>query len=124
MDPLKAGATAFGGFRVAYGLGLFAVPEKTAKNWLGPDIERGPTQVGARALGFRDAIVSAGVVGAVATGAPVRPWLAACALGDLGDIAATLKVADELPQGAGWKTALVAGSFAAMGIALAAAFDP
>lgn len=108
---------------MAYGLGLFAAPQKTAKNWLGPDLERGATQVGARALGMRDAVVSGGVVASVVAGTPVRPWLAACAIGDVGDIAATLMAADDLPEGAAWKTALVAGSFAAMGVALAAAFD-
>ena len=123
MNPLRAATTAYGAFRVAYGLGLFAAPEKVAKNWLGPDVARGPTKVGARGLGFRDAVVSGGVVAAVNTGAPARPWLAACALGDLGDIVATLAVADELPKKAKWGTVAAAGSFAAMGVGLALALE-
>ncbi len=123
MDALRAAATAFGAVRVAYGLGLFLAPQKVARNWLGPDVDRGPTKVGARGLGFRDAVVSGGVIAAVNSGGPARPWLAACALGDLADIAATLMVAEELPQKAKWGTVALAGSFAAIGAGLAVAVE-
>src|SRR4051812_50104266 len=76
--------------RVAYGAGLIVAPARLAKRWLGPASEHAPTQIPLRALGAREILLHAGGLAAALRGAPVRPWLAASAAGDLTDIASTL----------------------------------
>lgn len=122
MEPLRVAATAFGAVRVAYGVGLFAAPDRVARSWLGDSLSDG-ARVGARGLGMRDAVSSAGVIAAANSGRDARPWLAACAIGDFADVAATLMAGDGLPERSKPATAAVAGAFGMLGIGLALALE-
>jgi hypothetical protein len=77
MPSLRGATIAFAGGRLAFGVGLIAVPDRTASGWLGSDAERPPTQVAVRGLGARDIALSAGVAAGALGKGVVRPWLAA-----------------------------------------------
>jgi hypothetical protein len=111
------------GLRIAYGAALVAAPQRVTKRWLGAGAERGPAQVPLRALGMREVVLHALALGAALRGAPVAPYLAGSAAGDLVDIAATAARRAELPSGAAPATAAVAGGSALLSLALAAAVD-
>lgn len=106
------------GFRIAYGLALVAAPARMTQRWLGRAGERGPTQVGVRGLGMRDALVHAGALRAQLRGEPAQPWLVASIAGDVTDIAATAAASGEVPEKAPLLTALVAGGSALVTAAL------
>lgn len=113
MAPERIAALTVLGLRVAYGAALLVKPEAVTKQWLGPLRQAGPTQVALRGLGAREVGLHTGAIAAVLSGAPTKPWLAASIAGDLSDVAATAS-ADGLPDGAAWKTAVVAGGSAAL----------
>jgi hypothetical protein len=113
--------TGYGALRIAYAVALLAAPGRTARPWLGDAAERAGTTVSIRGLGIRDLVLSAGAVTAALGEGSARPWLAACALSDAGDLAATL-VADgsELPARSKPGTIMAAGSFGVAAALLAA----
>ncbi len=96
MERLRVAATLYGASRAAYGIGLAAAPRRVARPWLGDGIDSAAAQVGARALGARDAVFGVGIIATVNAKGDPRPWLAACVAGDVADISGTLAVADEL----------------------------
>jgi hypothetical protein len=116
-------ALVYAGARIAYGVALVAEPRRTARSWLGDGLTHGAARVGARALGARDALMSAGVLDALRRGHDPRPWLVALAAADVADIGASLADRRELPERAGPATALVAGTFSLCGLGLAAAYS-
>jgi hypothetical protein len=120
---LRAATYTLLGLRVAYGVALIAAPERLALRWLGPATEKPPTQVALRGLGAREIVVHGAAIAAVASGKPVRPFLAASAAGDLADIAATVAGRDGLPDGAAPATLAVAGGSALLTAGLAAAVE-
>jgi hypothetical protein len=123
MPVPRIAAIAVLALRIAYGAGLIAAPARLSRSWLGPAGAQPPTQVALRGVGAREiAVHGAGLV-AVLTGAPVRPWLAASAAGDLADIAATTAGRRGLPDGAVPKTLAAAGGSALLTVAVAAAVD-
>ncbi len=109
------------GLRVAYGVGLVIAPARLSARWLGPVEE--PTSVALRGLGAREVVLHGVALASALRGGPVRVLLAASAVGDLTDIAATIAARGGLPQGAAAATVLVAGSSAAISIGLAAQAD-
>ena len=115
-------AHAFAGARIVYGAALVANPRRTARNWLGDGLDHGAGRVGARALGARDALLSAGLVQALEREHDPLPWLVFLAASDLVDIGATVADRDDLPTHAAPATVAVAGAFCACGLGLAAAF--
>jgi hypothetical protein len=121
--PLRAATLALLGLRVAYGAGLIAAPERLARRWLGPAAGAPPTQVPVRGLGAREIVVHAAAIAAVLRGAPVRPFLAASAAGDVADILATVAGRRGLPDGSAPATLAVAGGSALLTAGLAAAVD-
>ena len=123
MPTSRRIAVAVLGFRIAYGLGLVAFPERLTRTWLGPAGERGPTKVGVRGLGARESLLHIGALAAALRGAPLRPWLAASIAGDLVDIASTAAARDEVPKVAPVATLVVAGGSAAISAVLAATVD-
>jgi hypothetical protein len=123
MSPPRIAAVAVLSLRIAYGLGLVAVPRRLTERWLGATAAQAGTQVAVRGLGAREALLHVGAVIAAVCGRPVRPWLAASVAGDLTDIAATAVAAGELPGGSVRATAAVAGGSALLSAALAAAVD-
>ncbi len=115
-------AHVYAGARIAYGLALVANPRRTARNWLGEGLDHGGGRVGARALGARDALLSAGAVQALRREQDPVPWLGFLAASDLVDIGATIADRENLPAHAAPATAVLAGAFCACGVALAAAY--
>ena len=123
MGSRSSVAHAFAAARIAYGVALVADPRRTARNWLGEGMEHGAARVGARALGARDALLSAGLVDALRRDRDPRPWLLALSASDLVDIGATVSDREHLPTRAATATALVAGGFSLCGLGLALAFS-
>jgi hypothetical protein len=121
MPSPPATTTAFALARIAFGAGLIVAPQRVASGWLAADAKRAPTQVAVRGLGARDVALAAGLVLAARRGEDARPWLAGCIACDVADIAATLAAGAALPARARWGTVVLAGTGAAIGIALAAA---
>ena len=110
----------YGALRIAYAVALLAAPARTTRPWLGTAPEQAGAGIAVRGLGARDLALSAGAVATAATGSSSRPWLAACAASDVADLAATLAAdGDQLPRRSKLGTVLAAGSFAALGAALA-----
>jgi hypothetical protein len=111
-------------FRVAYGAALLIAPGKVAGNrWLGPGAHQPAATVALRGLGAREVALHGIALSALATGGPVRPWLAASIAGDLADIASTFASREGLPSGSPAATAAVAGGSAALTAAVAASLD-
>jgi len=111
------------GLRVAYGAGLVAVPERLTRRWLGPAAGAPPTQVPLRGMGAREIVVHGAAIAAVLRDAPLRPYLAASAAGDVADIVATVAGRRGLPDGSAAATLAVAGGSALLTAGLAAAVD-
>jgi hypothetical protein len=127
-DALRRGATTVAAARVAVGVVALAWPALPSRPWVGTGEAGGdlPSRVFGRALGGRDLALGLGALAALrqadnASGAPgeQRPasaWVAAGALSDAMDVAASLAAWRELPRLTRW---LVVGS--AAGAALAGA---
>ena len=109
--------------RVAYGAALIAAPARLTRRWLGPAVDRDPTQVALRGLGAREVLLHAGGLAATVRGGAVRPWLAASIAGDVADIASTAAGRRGLPDGAATATLAVAGASALISVAVGAAVD-
>jgi hypothetical protein len=123
MSRARIAAVTVLGLRVAYGLGLVAAPARLTRSWLGPAGAQPATQVPVRGVGAREIALHGAAIVAAATGAPVRPWLAASFAGDLADIASTAAAGRALPARAVAKTAAAAGASAALTAGVAAAVD-
>jgi len=120
---LRIATLAVLGLRVAYGAGLIAAPERLARRWLGPAAGAPPTQVPLRGMGAREIVVHGAAIAAALRGAPLRPYLAASAAGDVADILATVTGRRGLPDGSAAATLAVAGGSALLTAGLAAAVD-
>jgi hypothetical protein len=123
VNRARSTATALLGIRVAYGLALIGAPRRLALRWLGPAAEDAPVQVALRALGARESILHTGAMIALRRGAPLRPWLAASAAGDLTDVIATAAGRHRLPRGSARATLAVGGGAALASLAVAIAAD-
>jgi len=117
---LKRLVIGYAALRVGYAVALLAAPGRTARPWVGPAAGDPAAAIALRGLGARDLALAVGAAAAVLSGAPARPWLAACAASDAVDLIATLAADSEpLPRRAKPGTAVAAGSFGAAGAALA-----
>ena len=111
----------YGALRIAYAAALLAAPARTVRPWLGDVAQHDGATVAVRGLGARDLALSTGAVACAASGRSPRAWLAACAASDVADLAATLAAdGSRLPSRAKLGTVAAAGTFAAIGAALAA----
>jgi len=113
----------FGLARIAYAVAMVVAPGPAGRPWLGDAVDTPGGRVAARTMVARDAILSAGAVGAALSEGSARPWLVALALSDTADIAATLADADGLPNMAAIGTVALAGTAALSGAALARAVE-
>jgi hypothetical protein len=120
---VRTAAAAILGLRIVYGLLLLVAPASVTKRWLGPSVQTAPTQVPLQALGAREILLHAGGLLALRSGAPLRPWLAASATGDVSDIVATTARRGGLPKHAAPATAVVAGGSALLSLGIAGALD-
>jgi hypothetical protein len=118
--PFRVLAALLAANRVAFGLRYLLQPKAAGSTWIGRRAARRPaTQVFVRAQGARDVALGAGALAALAGGgaSPARTWMAAHALADAADLAATLAVKDSLPK----RRSTFAATVAAISLAIAAA---
>jgi hypothetical protein len=109
--------------RVVVGAALVAAPTIVARSWVGDDGGGPAAKVIGRALGIRDVALGAGLLRALDRDQPARGWMAAAALADTIDAAATLLNWRDLPPvGRTLVLVLAAQSAVQMGV-LAATSD-
>lgn len=113
-------ARGLAGGRIAIGAALVALPDATARRWLGGAGEGDPgRQVAIRGLGARDVVLGVGTLVALRDGGDVRSaarWLEAGVVADLADAASTA-IAEDLDVPRAPTVALALGA-AALGLAL------
>jgi hypothetical protein len=106
---------------VALGLTALAWPWVPARPWVGAAADDLAARVFGRALGARDVALGLGALMALLAPAaetgPAAAWVAAGALSDALDVAATLSSWHELPRGGRWLVAASAGGAALTGAA-------
>jgi hypothetical protein len=122
---LRLGATAVAAGRVALGVTALAWPSVPARPWVGAAADGPAGQVFGRALGGRDVALGLGALAALSRPAgeseSASAWVAAGALSDALDVAASLSSWRELPRVTRWLVAASAGGAALLGAAGAAA---
>ena len=125
---LRAGVTAVAAGRVALGLTALARPSVPARPWVGGSADDLAVRVFGRALGARDLALGLGALTALARTAEepgsASAWVAAGALCDALDVAASLSSWRELPRVTRWLVAASAGGAALVGAAGAVAVRP
>jgi hypothetical protein len=120
---LRRGAVAVAVGRVALGLTALAWPSVPARPWVGAAADDLAARVFGRALGGRDVALGLGALAALQrpAGEPgsASAWVAAGALSDALDVAASLASLRELPRMTRWLVAGSAGGAALTGAAAA-----
>jgi len=118
---LRRGATAVAVGRVALGVTALAWPSVPARPWVGAAADDVAARVFGRALGGRDLALGLGALvalqGPAAQAGSARAWLAAGALSDALDVAATVSSWPDLPRVTRWLVAASAGGAALAGAA-------
>lgn len=122
MDPRLLARLLAGG-RILIGAALVAAPRTAGRRWLGDDADRAATEVVVRGLGGRDVAIGLGALAALEAGTPVRRWLEAGVLADLGDAAAMAVAGDDVPPASRLGTVAVAAGAAALGVWLTRALE-
>ena len=107
--------------RVALGVTALAWPSVPARPWVGASAGELTARVFGRALGARDLALGLGALAALhgpgADPGQAATWVAAGALSDALDVAASLASWDELPRLTKWLVAASAGGAAVVGAA-------
>jgi len=120
---LRRGAVAVAAGRVALGLTALAWPSVPARPWVGAAADDVAARVFGRALGARDVALGLGALAALqrpaAEPGQASAWVAAGALSDALDVAASLASWHELPRFTRWLVAGSAGGAALTGAAAA-----
>jgi hypothetical protein len=116
---LRNGATAVAAGRVALGLTALAWPSGPARPWVGTAADDLAARVFGRALGARDLALGLGALAALrrSAGGSAAAWVAAGALSDALDVAASLAAWRELPRVGRWLVVASAGGAALAGAA-------
>ena len=118
---LRRGAVAVAAGRVALGLTALAWPAVPARPWVGAAADDLTAQVFGRALGARDLALGLGALAALqrpsAEPGSAAAWVAAGALSDALDVAASLASWRELPRVTRWLVVASAGGAALAGAA-------
>ncbi|MCW3001259.1 MAG: hypothetical protein JWQ20_557 [Conexibacter sp.] len=109
--------------RAGIGAALVVAPSRLGRTWLGPVAAQAPGQVTLRGIGIRDFLL-----GGIALHVADRPGvgsrtMAACAIADTVDLAATLAARRNLPPSA-MGVAALAGAGAVTGLWLRAELSP
>jgi hypothetical protein len=105
--------------RAVLGAALTVAPGIAARGWIGRDAAAAGTQVVTTAMGARDLGLALGLIRALRTASPARPWLLAGVLADVADLAATLRARDALPSASVVGIGALAAGSAAVGAWLA-----
>ena len=120
---LRRGAVAVAAGRVALGLAALGWPSVPARPWVGAAADDLAARVFGRALGARDVALGLGALAALqrpaAEPGSACAWVAAGALSDALDVAASLASWRELPRITRWLVAASAGGAALTGAAAA-----
>jgi hypothetical protein len=97
---ILAAVISFG--RLLFGVAFISKPELMERVWIGKEARLPGAQLLARAVGARDLALGAGGLQALARGdgSSARPWLAAAAVCDAVDFAATLGAGRGIPRDA------------------------
>jgi hypothetical protein len=129
-ELLWRGAQAVAAGRVALGLAALAWPQLPGRPWVGAAADGVAARVFGRALGARDLALGLGALNAMrrpslaAGPAQARVWVAAGALSDALDVAATVAAWRELPRAGRLLVVASAGGAALAGAAGAVAAQP
>ena len=83
--------------RTVLGVVGFLAPTKTIRAWIGQEAQPYPSNMIMRGFAARDAAIGIGLLAALENDGPVRGWLEASALSDLGDAVGTLSSWKDLP---------------------------
>ncbi len=102
---------------------MLVAPGLAARAWIGDDAGRPAVKVITRGFGGRDLALGLGVVIALDRGAPVRGWLEASALADVGDLLGTLLAGGSIPASARKAVAALAGGSALTALGLSRVLD-
>jgi hypothetical protein len=125
---IRRGVWAVAAGRVALGLSALAWPSVPARPWVGSAADDLAARVFGRALGARDIALGLGALQALqrqtADPGPARAWVAAGALSDALDVAASLASWHELPRTTRWLVVASAGAAALTGAAGALTVRP
>ncbi len=122
MDAKRI-ATIHAAGRTAIGAALMAAPRAATAGWIGNDAHRAPVTALARGLGVRDSVLGLGVLRTLGNPEAAKPWLAACVVGDVVDLGATLAVRDQLPQQGAVAVSAIAVTSALLGAWLLSSLD-
>ncbi len=119
---LRRGAVAVAAGRVALGLAALGWPSVPARPWVGGAADDLAARVFGRALGARDVALGLGALTALPCHPAAEPgsacaWVAAGALSDALDVAASLASWHELPRITRWLVVASAGGAALTGAA-------
>ncbi len=119
---LRRGAVAVAAGRVAFGLAALGWPWVPARPWVGAAADDLAARVFGRALGARDVALGLGALTALQRHPAAEPgsacaWVAAGALSDTLDVAASLASWHELPRITRWLVVALAGGAALTGAA-------
>lgn len=117
---LRRGATAVAVGRVALGLAALTFPSLPSRPWVGAAADDLAARVFARALGARDLALGLGALAAFQRQESPSTWVAAGALSDALDVAASVASWRELPPVTRWLVAGSAGGAAVIGATAAA----
>lgn len=98
-DSARAAAVGLGALRAAIGVAAIVAPSLALRPWVGEVVsnETGGRLLG-RSLGARDVALGAGLLLSLRHEAPMRGWVEAGALADLGDLVATSVAFKKLPS--------------------------
>jgi hypothetical protein len=120
---MRRGALTVAAGRVALGLTALAWPAVPARPWVGASADDLAARVFGRALGGRDLALGLGALAALrrpdAEAGSAASWVAAGALSDALDVAASLASWRDLPRVTRWLVAASAGGAALTGAAAA-----
>ena len=120
---MRRGALTVAAARVALGLTALAWPAVPARPWVGASADDLAARVFGRALGGRDVALGLGALAALrrqdAEPGSAASWVAAGALSDALDVAASLASWRDLPRITRWLVAASAGGAALTGAAAA-----
>lgn len=83
--------------RTGLGLALFVAPARSARGWLGADVDRPGAKVAIRGLGARDVALGIGTLAALEQQGSARHWVEAGVISDVADSVATWGIRQERP---------------------------
>jgi hypothetical protein len=118
---LRRGATAVAAGRVAIGLAALARPAIPSRPWVGAAADDLAARVFGRALGARDLALGLGALAALRSrDGEASAWIAAGALSDALDVAASAVSWQDLPRLSRWLVVGSAGAASCVGAVAAA----